>query len=111
MSRPNGPFSPPPAGFGVTPLRAHCRRASGNRVAVISEGRGAVSAPLLSSPQRGRNPGAPGWRGQFSGSTVWRCLPRPAMPSSTTSPGLSHFGSFMPRATPGGVPVGITSPG
>ena len=33
------------------------------------------------------------------------------MPSVTTSPALSHCGGFMPRPTPGGVPVVITSPG
>src|SRR6185312_4624637 len=42
--------------------------------------------------------------------TRWRCAPRPAMPSSITSPGLRYTGGFWPRPTPGGVPVEITSP-
>ena len=34
------------------------------------------------------------------------------MPRRTMSPALRNFGSgFIPRATPGGVPVIITSPG
>ena len=33
------------------------------------------------------------------------------MPSVITSPAFSHCGGFMPIATPGGVPVVITSPG
>src|SRR5216683_1340090 len=41
-----------------------------------------------------------------------RCLPSPAVLSSTTSPTCRNFGSgFMPSATPGGVPVMMTSPG
>jgi len=29
----------------------------------------------------------------------------------TLSPGTRYFGGFMPRATPDGVPVAMTSPG
>src|SRR5712691_7452869 len=48
----------------------------------------------------------------FAATTFACCSPRPSMPRRTTSPGFSHFGfSFMPWATPGGVPVTITSPG
>src|SRR5688500_1804832 len=33
------------------------------------------------------------------------------MLNSTTSPGFRYWGGFMPRPTPDGVPVAITSPG
>ena len=44
-------------------------------------------------------------------TTLCFCSPRPAMPSAMTSPGLRKTGGFMPRPTPGGVPVVMTSPG
>src|SRR5215471_17003440 len=45
-------------------------------------------------------------------ATFWVCSPSPAMLSLTTSPTFKYFGSgFMPSATPGGVPVMMTSPG
>src|SRR5262252_8435549 len=45
-------------------------------------------------------------------TTFWVCSPSPAMLSFTTSPTFRNFGSgFMPSATPGGVPVIMTSPG
>src|SRR6476660_6110852 len=45
-------------------------------------------------------------------TTFCRCSPRPSMPRVTTSPALRNLGSgFMPRPTPGGVPVVMTSPG
>src|SRR5439155_12613087 len=37
--------------------------------------------------------------------------PRPSIPSSTTSPAFRYCGGFIPKPTPGGVPVLITSPG
>ena len=44
--------------------------------------------------------------------TFWRCSPRPAMPRRISSPAFRNTGvGFMPRATPGGVPVVIRSPG
>jgi hypothetical protein len=38
-------------------------------------------------------------------------LPRPVISIRHTSPGCSHTGGFMPRPTPGGVPVAMISPG
>ena len=44
--------------------------------------------------------------------TFWRCSPRPAMPRRISSPAFRNTGvGFMPRATPGGVPVVMRSPG
>jgi ribosomal protein L37E len=49
--------------------------------------------------------------GNYS-TTTWRCVPSPSMPSSMTSPAVRNCGvGFMPRPTPGGVPVGMMSPG
>jgi len=42
---------------------------------------------------------------------IWRWAPRLSISSSMTSPTFSHGGGFMPAATPGGVPVGMMSPG
>src|SRR4029079_472010 len=48
----------------------------------------------------------------LEGATFWRERPSPSMPSSTTSPTLRYTGSgLMPRPTPAGVPVLMTSPG
>jgi hypothetical protein len=47
----------------------------------------------------------------LNGTTLDFCSPSPAIRSVITSPGTSHFGGFMPSATPGGVPVVTTSPG
>lgn len=47
----------------------------------------------------------------LNGTMVWRALPSLSIESVTTSPAFSHFGSFMPSATPAGVPVVTTSPG
>src|SRR3954447_20537773 len=45
-------------------------------------------------------------------TTFCSCSPSPSMPSRTTSPALRNCGvGFMPSATPGGVPVMMTSPG
>src|SRR5262249_59082175 len=44
-------------------------------------------------------------------TTFCCCSPSPSMPRRTTSPALRNCGGFMPRPTPGGVPVMITSPG
>ena len=45
-------------------------------------------------------------------TTFCRCSPKPSMPSVITSPFFRNWGvGFMPRPTPGGVPVQITSPG
>src|SRR6476661_7586587 len=46
------------------------------------------------------------------GTTFCSCSPSPSMPRRTTSPALRNCGvGFMPSATPGGVPVMMTSPG
>src|SRR5205807_2884629 len=47
----------------------------------------------------------------YAPTISWRCSPRPSMPSVTTSPTLRKVGGFMPRPTPGGVPVVTMSPG
>src|SRR5262249_43267067 len=48
----------------------------------------------------------------LNATTFCCCSPRPSMPRRTTSPACRYFGvGFMPMATPGGVPVTITSPG
>src|SRR5262249_61546927 len=44
-------------------------------------------------------------------TTFWHDSPNPSMPSATISPAFRYTGAgFMPRPTPGGVPVLITSP-
>src|SRR5690625_1654010 len=43
--------------------------------------------------------------------TFCRELPRPSIPSSTSSPGLRYTCGFMPIPTPSGVPVVTISPG
>ena len=45
--------------------------------------------------------------------TLHDCLaiPKPSIPSSTTSPSLRYRGGFKPNPTPKGVPVEIISPG
>src|SRR5262249_55320246 len=40
-------------------------------------------------------------------TTFCCCSPRPSTPRRTTSPALRNCGGFMPRPTPGGVPVMI----
>ena len=50
-------------------------------------------------------------KAQASATKVCFCVPSPSMPSSTTSPFFRNFGGFMPRPTPGGVPVEMMSPG
>ena len=47
----------------------------------------------------------------FQGTILCRACPSPAMPSSTVSPGFRYCGGLIPRPTPAGVPVLITSPG
>src|SRR3954451_1033907 len=47
----------------------------------------------------------------YAATISWRCSPRPSMPSVMTSPTLRKVGGFMPRPTPGGVPVVMMSPG
>jgi N-acetyl-gamma-glutamyl-phosphate reductase len=42
--------------------------------------------------------------------TCWCCTPRPSIPTSIVSPPLRNRGGFMPRPTPGGVPVVMMSP-
>ena len=74
----------------------------------------------------GANPGQParavarsrpeGNRGAGGGQpaqarTSWRCSPSPPMPRRITSPGFRKTCGFCPAPTPGGVPVGMTSPG
>jgi len=50
--------------------------------------------------------------GVYGAATICcRCRPRPAMPSSITSPGCRYRGGVIPIPTPGGVPVLIRSPG
>jgi hypothetical protein len=50
------------------------------------------------------------WAG--NATTFWRCSPRPLIVRVMTSPGLRNTGSgLMPKPTPGGVPVAMTSPG
>ena len=53
------------------------------------------------------------WVVNQSACTVrWRCSPRPSMPKRMTCPARKNTGSgLMPRPTPGGVPVEMTSPG
>lgn len=46
----------------------------------------------------------------LNGTTFCCCWPRPSMPSVMTSPAFKNRGGFMPRPTPGGVPVVMTSP-
>ena len=46
-----------------------------------------------------------------SSATVLRSVPMPVTSTSTTSPGLSHFGGSKRAPAPVGVPVEITSPG
>src|ERR1700689_4616034 len=52
-------------------------------------------------------------RPQYLPFTIFcRCSPTPSTPRVTPSPAFKNFGSgFMPRPTPGGVPVMMTSPG
>src|SRR6202030_3036964 len=53
-----------------------------------------------------------GARDYFFAFTIFCfCSPSPSMPSVTTSPAFRNVGGFMPRPTPGGVPVMMTSPG
>ena len=40
-----------------------------------------------------------------------RCVPRPSIPSSISSPAFRKMGGLNPPLTPEGVPVEITSPG
>ena len=47
----------------------------------------------------------------FHAMICCRDLPRPSIPSSTTSCGRKYLGGFMPSPTPAGVPVLMTSPG
>jgi hypothetical protein len=49
--------------------------------------------------------------GQSAPTTVFVMLPILSIHTSTRSPGLSHWGGFMAKPTPGGVPVKIRSPG
>ena len=43
--------------------------------------------------------------------TFCRCSPSPSMPRRSSSPAFRYIGGFMPRPTPGGVPVVMRSPG
>ena len=84
---------------------------------------GAAGAPWSSPVCGGGGPHGVWWRGRLhrrrrrarssyaSCRKVCFCWPRPSMPSSTTSPSLRKTGGFMPRPTPGGVPVEMMSPG
>ena len=59
-----------------------------------------------------RGPRQPSISSGSQACTFWRCSPRPAMPRRISSPGLQeHAVGFMPRPTPGGVPVVMRSPG
>ncbi len=50
--------------------------------------------------------------GALNFKTFCVCVPSFSMPRVITSPGLRNTGlGFLPRPTPGGVPVVITSPG
>ena len=40
-----------------------------------------------------------------------RCVPRPSIPNSISSPAFKKIGGLNPAPTPPGVPVEITSPG
>ena len=44
-------------------------------------------------------------------TTLLLCSPSFSTPQVTTSPGLRNICGFIPRPTPEGVPVKITSPG
>lgn len=46
----------------------------------------------------------------YSNAILFFTLPNPSIFTSTTSPSFSHKGSFIPMATPAGVPVIITVP-
>jgi len=50
-------------------------------------------------------------KNEIQAMTSWRDSPSPSMPSSTTSPAFRYCGGFMPKPTPAGVPVLMTSPG
>lgn len=47
----------------------------------------------------------------FHAASVCCDTPSPSIPNSTTSPAFRYFGGRIPRPTPAGVPVLITSPG
>ena len=49
--------------------------------------------------------------GASAGRIRWRWVPRPSIPSSTTSPAFRKVGGLHAQATPAGVPVLMTSPG
>src|SRR5206468_6407374 len=52
----------------------------------------------------------PGSGDAHADTILWRWVPSPVIPISTTSPGCRYRGGFAPWPTPAGVPVEITSP-
>ena len=78
---------------------------------VAAHGRDPTAIVDVGSREARPKPTSTSFSHALNGTIFWRCSPSPSMPMRTSSPGFSHFGSFMPSATPAGVPVVTTSPG
>ena len=101
-------------GAGQGPETRPPPRQTGNAVpkfhAVTPSPRASWSKTLPGSP-------APPPRGpllpteSYASLTGFSSVPSPAISMRTTSPGLRYTGGFIPRPTPGGVPVAMRSPG
>ncbi len=100
------------------PSSRHCARADGARNGRVMSGAAGTTAWV----ERAGRAGGCGRRSERvqharrhyhymrNAATLHRCSPSLSMPRRISSPTCSHLGSFMPSATPGGVPVVTTSP-
>ena len=113
----------PEPSIRFTTERSDCGQSCGLPTAEVDQSWARIMRAMAESPARKAggvatspsdewgSPALPRQAQALKGTTSWRCSPRPSMPRVITSPFFRYFGGFMPRPTPGGVPVVITSPG